>query len=318
MTTLYVSHPSGLDHHTGGLAERPERLLAIERGLAGPEFAALRRELAPKGTLETLLLVHASDYVEHVMAVAPREGFYRLSDTMVMSPGTLEAAMHGVGGVAFCVDEVMSGRVRNALLATRPNGHHAKYDAPGGGGMFNKAALAARHAQVAHGVGRVAILDFDAHHGDGAQDIFWGDPDVIACSTHEMPLYPGTGKARERGAHGQIVNVPLKAGDGGEVFLAAWRDVILPRVMEFRPDLIVIAAGFDAHGEDRLSHLELQDEDYASVTDAIMEVAEKVCGGRIVSEVEGGYRLEPLARSVRAHALALMGIHSDLVNHSRN
>lgn len=308
MTTLYVSHPSGLDHHTGGLAERPERLIAIERGLAGPEFAGLRRELAPRGRLEALLLVHSPDYVEHVMAVAPREGFHRLSDTMVMSPGTLEAAMHGIGGVIFCVDEVMGGRASNALLATRPNGHHVKYDAPGGGGLFNKAAIAARHAQVAHGVERVAILDFDAHHGDGTQYIFWGDPDVMACSTHEMPLYPGTGKARERGAHGQVVNVPLKAGDGGEAFLTAWRDIILPRVTQFAPDLIVIAAGFDAHSEDRLSHLELRDEDYAAVTRAIMAVADKVCGGRVVSEVEGGYRLEPLARSVRAHALALMGM----------
>jgi acetoin utilization deacetylase AcuC-like enzyme len=175
------------------------------------------------------------------------------------------------------------------------------------GCIFNNAAIAARHAQVVRGVERVAIVDFDVHHADGTQDIFWGDPDVMVCSTHEMPLYPGTGKPAERGAHNQIVNVPLKAGDGGEAFLAAYTDIILPRLKAFRPNLVVLSAGFDAHQRDRLSHINLDEKDFGVVTRNLMDVAMGVCSGRIVSVVEGGYDLIGLALSVRAHVASLMG-----------
>jgi acetoin utilization deacetylase AcuC-like enzyme len=250
--------------------------------------------------------VHPEAYVAALEQAAPSEGLSRLDADTLMSPGTLEAAMHAAGGATFAVDEVMSGRVANVFVATRPPGHHAERATPMGFCFFNNAAIAARHAQAAHGAGRVAIVDFDVHHGNGTQDIFWDDASVLYGSTHEMPLYPGTGAASERGAHDQIVNCPLRAGDGGEAFREAFEIAILPRLEAFGPDIVIISAGFDAHRLDPLGSLDLVEADYAWVTRKLLAVARKRCGGRVVSLLEGGYDLDGLSRSVAAHVAALM------------
>ena len=245
-------------------------------------------------------------YIQAIIAAAPREGFVEIDADTSMSPGTLEAALRAVGAAAQAVDEVMAGKVRNAFSAMRPPGHHAERAQAMGFCFFNNVAIAARHAQQAHGAERVAIVDWDVHHGNGTQDIFWDNPSVLYCSTHEMPLYPGTGATSERGEHNTIVNAPLRAGDGGERFREAFETVILPQVEAFRADLIFISAGFDAHWRDPVANLQLTEADFAWATRKLMAIADRRCGGRVVSLLEGGYDLEGLARSVAAHVKALM------------
>ncbi len=307
MTTLLLTHPASYGHEMGpGHPERPERIRAIERALEHETFRALAREQAPRVSRAALLRVHPEAYVAAIEEAAPSRGFTRLDADTLMSSGTLEAAMHAAGGANFAVDEVMSGRVVNAFVATRPPGHHAERATPMGFCFFNSAAIAARHAQAAHGAQRIAIVDFDVHHGNGTQHIFWDDRNVLYGSTHEMPLYPGTGALGERGEHNQIVNVPLRSGDGGDAFREAFEAAILPRLAAFGPDLIVISAGFDAHRLDPLGHLNLVEADYSWATRRLMAIADKSCDGRVVSLLEGGYDLEGLSGSVAAHVAALM------------
>ena len=204
------------------------------------------------------------------------------------------------------VDEVMAGTAANAFVAVRPPGHHAETARPMGFCLFNNAAIAARYAQTKHGAERAAIVDFDVHHGNGSQDIFWSDKSVMYCSTHEMPLYPGTGAKSERGDFDNIVNAPLRAGDGGEQFKQAMESVILPRLRAFKPDILIISAGFDAHTRDPLANLNLVEADFAWVTQKLLEIADQSAKGRVVSLLEGGYDLEGLSRSVAAHVTALM------------
>jgi acetoin utilization deacetylase AcuC-like enzyme len=230
----------------------------------------------------------------------------RIDADTSMSPGSFAAALRAIGGALYAVDEVMTGKAPNAFCAMRPPGHHAETVRPMGFCFFNSAAIAARHAQTKHGAERVAIVDFDVHHGNGTQEIFWSDPTVMYCSTHEMPLYPGTGARSERGEHNTIVNAPLRAGDAGEAFRAAFEQTILPRLREFGPDMVVISAGFDAHLRDPLANLNLVEADYAWVTQKLMEIADAKANGRVVSLLEGGYDLQGLAGSVAAHVTALM------------
>jgi len=307
MTTLLLSHPACLNHVTPmGHPERPDRLRAIESALEHEKFQTLAREQAPMASLETVALAHPMDYVEQVREASPREGMVRLDGDTTMSPGTFEAVMRAAGGAVQAVDEVMAGKVRNAFVATRPPGHHAETATPMGFCLFNNAAIAARHAQKQHGAERVAIVDFDVHHGNGSQDIFWNDPTVMYCSTHQMPLYPGTGAVSERGARNTIVNAPLRPGDGGDQFRQAMETAILPRLEDFGPDLIVISAGFDAHMRDPLANLNFLEPDFTWVTQKLMELADRRANGRVVSVLEGGYDLEGLAKSVAAHVTALM------------
>ena len=307
MTTLLITHPACLDHlNPAGHPERPDRLRAIERALEHERFQHLARVEAPAAALETIALCHPIDYVTAIRDATPKAGLARLDADTSMSPGSFAAALRAAGGATYAVDEVMGGRAQNAFVATRPPGHHTETARPMGFCLFNNAAIAARHAQKRHGIERAAVVDFDVHHGNGSQDIFWSDPTVMYGSTHQMPLYPGTGAKGERGEHGTVVNAPLSPGDGGEQFRAALETVILPRLRDFQPELLVISAGFDAHMRDPLANLNLLEADFDWVTRKLLEVAEKTANGRVVSVLEGGYDLQGLANSVSAHVAALM------------
>jgi len=307
MTTLYLSHSACLNHVTPpGHPERPDRLRAVEQVLEAEKFAGLIREQAPMADIETVALAHPLDYVEAIREASPREGMIALDGDTSMSPGSLEAALRAAGGAVAAVDEVVTRKVDNAFVGTRPPGHHAEIARPMGFCLFNNVAVAARHAQKKHGLARVAIVDFDVHHGNGTQDIFWNDPSVMYCSTHQMPLFPGTGDKSERGEYDNIVNAPLRAGDGGDTFREAMETTILPRLDSFGPDLVIVSSGFDAHMRDPLASLNFTEDDFAWATKKLMDLADRKSGGRLVSVLEGGYDLQGLAASVSAHVTALM------------
>jgi acetoin utilization deacetylase AcuC-like enzyme len=308
MTTLLVTHSAGLAHDMGvGHPERPDRLRAIERSLSASRFVDLVRIEAPVAERSALLRVHPEAYVAAIERASPTHGLVQLDADTAMGPGTWEAALRAAGGAVAAVDSVMSGRAANAFVAMRPPGHHAERMVAMGFCIFGNAAIAARHAAAVHGAEHVVIVDFDVHHGNGTQDIFWSDPNVLYASTHQMPLYPGTGAVGERGEYDTVVNAPLRAGDGGEAFREAMEGKVLPRIEAFRPDLLIISAGFDAHRRDPLANLDFTEADYAWVTAKLMDIAERCCSGRIVSVLEGGYDLQALSNSVAMHVATLMG-----------
>jgi acetoin utilization deacetylase AcuC-like enzyme len=307
VTTLLITSDAFLAHVTpAGHPERADRLRVLHQHFAGADFAAAARADAPRAMLEAATLAHGAGYVDKLAAASPQNGLVALDPDTVMSPGTLDAALHGVGAAMLAVDEVIAGRAANAFCLQRPPGHHAEISTAMGFCLFNHVAIAARHARRAHGLDRVAILDWDVHHGNGTQDIFWKDKQALYASLHEMPLYPGTGDADETGEFGQIVNAPLRAGDDGAIFLARLRDDVLPKIEAFRPDLVIVSAGFDAHRRDPLANLMLEAADFGAATRLVMDAADRLCGGRIVSVLEGGYDLVGLTQSADAHMRMLM------------
>jgi acetoin utilization deacetylase AcuC-like enzyme len=307
MSTLLITHPACLDHLTPlGHPERPDRLRAIERALEAEKFQTLARSQAPLAALETIALCHPMDYIVEVREASPREGMIHLDADTAMSPGTFEASLRAAGGAIYAVDEVLTKKAANAFVATRPPGHHAETARPMGFCLFDNAAIATRYAQQRYGIASAAIVDFDVHHGNGSQEIFWSDKTVMYCSTHQMPLFPGTGAVGETGEHNTVVNAPLRPGDGGAAFRAAFESRILPRLSEFKPELVIISAGFDAHMRDPLANINLAEADFVWATQKLMDLADSCAGGRVVSLLEGGYDLQALGNSVAAHVATLM------------
>ncbi|HTV86068.1 MAG TPA: histone deacetylase family protein [Dyella sp.] len=300
------THETCLRHDPGpGHPESPARLRAVLQALDQDRFASLDRVEAPRATREQLLRVHTAAHIDRILDILPASGTVRLDEDTLMSPASAEAGLRAAGALVAAVDAVMRGSATRAFCAVRPPGHHATPDQAMGFCLFNNVAVAAAHAIAAHGLKRVAIADFDVHHGNGTQDIFHKDPRVLFVSSHESPLYPGTGSAEERGA-GNIVNAPLSPGEGSYEFRALWNDALLPRLHAFKPQLVLVSAGFDAHRDDPLSNLRLQAEDYAWITERLLDLAHAHAGGRLVSTLEGGYDLAALAASASAHVGALL------------
>ena len=307
MTTLLITHPDCREHITpSGHPESPARLMAIEKILATEAFAALAREEAPLADETHLLLAHDAGLVEAVREHVPEEGLFAIDPDTWLSPGSWLAALRAAGAAVRAVQAVALREVENAFCAIRPPGHHAERHKSMGFCLFNNAAIAARFLTEEVGVERVAIVDFDVHHGNGTQDIVWDEADIMYCSTHQHPAYPGTGQASETGAHGNVVNCPLPPQSDGRRFREAVRTRILPALNDFAPEFIIISAGFDAHARDPLASLNLTEEDYAWITLRLMEVADTHADGRIVSVLEGGYDLKALAASVAVHVKVLM------------
>jgi acetoin utilization deacetylase AcuC-like enzyme len=311
-TTLLVTHRAFAKHDPGAFhPERPARMQAIDEALSAPEFNLLARREAPTrdDAEEAILRAHTRAYFDRVRSGAKDTGHlpYEFDSDTVMSAGTWEAAMRAVSAGLLAVDAVMdsSSGIKNSFCQIRPPGHHAEPARAMGFCFFSNIAIAALYARVRHGASRVAVVDFDVHHGNATQKIFWPDKDLFYGSTHEMPLFPGTGALSETGA-GNIFNAPLKAGDGSAVFREAVNTRILPALDAFRPDMIFISAGFDAHEGDPLAHIRLLEPDFEWVTEQLMELAARRCGGRIVSMLEGGYELGALGRSAAAHVRTLM------------
>jgi acetoin utilization deacetylase AcuC-like enzyme len=298
MVTALITHKAFYDHVTPqGHPEQVARLDAVLGALAGMD---LLRVDAPLAADDDLLRAHPKGHVDTIKAAAPSEGWRSLDADTHMSIGTLEAAYRAVGGVIKAVDLVMAGEAGNAFAAVRPPGHHAERETAMGFCFFGSVAVAAKHALEFHGLKRVAILDFDVHHGNGTQDLVEDDARILFCSSHQMPLYPGTGAAHETGV-GNVVNVPLPDGCGSSKFRAAWEREVFPRVEAFKPELLLISAGFDAHADDPLAGMMLHEDDFAWITGKLCDLADKHCSGRVVSALEGGYDLEALGRSARAH-----------------
>ncbi len=310
VTTALITHPACLEHDTGPYhPETAERLRAVLVALEAPEFSHLLRELAPMATIEQLSRVHPQAYVEGILSIRPELGEpVQLDGDTVMSHGSAEAAARAAGGACMAVDAVMEGWARAAFAAVRPPGHHAEPNRPMGFCLFNNAAVAAMHARARWGIQRVAVVDFDVHHGNGTQAMFAADPDLFYASSHQSPCYPGTGEPWERGVAENIVNAPLHPRDGSAAFRSAWSNIILPALDEFAPGLLIVSAGFDAHVADPLAQIRLETIDYEWITRQLVAVAEKHCSGRLVSVLEGGYDLDSLAASVTVHVRGLMRI----------
>jgi len=303
MTTALITHAECLDHVTPeGHPERVARLEHVLHALAGLD---LIRERAPQGRNEDILRVHPEAHLDHIRKTAPLEGRAKLDAETWMSVGSLNAAYRAVGAVTRGVDMVMGGEAQNVFCAIRPPGHHAEAETPMGFCLFGNAAIAAKYALDHHGLDRVAIVDFDVHHGNGTQDLLWDEARVLTVTSQQMPLWPGSGGRNEQGSHGQVVNVPLEPDSGGAEMRAAYEKYVFPRLRKFEPQLIVISAGFDAHRDDPLANLNWVEDDFRWITRQLCAIADETAEGRVVSTLEGGYDLQALAASTKAHVEAL-------------
>jgi len=307
MTTLLYTHPSCLEHDPGQYhPETPARLKAVLAALSAPEFAALERREAPEATLEDLSRVHPPHFVERLLAAVPEAGHVGIDADTVMSPQSGAAALHAAGAVAAAVDAIIAGEADNAFCAVRPPGHHAEPNRAMGFCLFNNVAVGALRARQVHGLARVAVIDFDVHHGNGTQAAFWDNQSLFYGSTHQWPLYPGTGSSGETGVAGNIVNVPLPPISGSQAFRQGMTRILLPALDTFAPEMVLISAGFDAHRSDPLAQLLLDEADYTWATEQLLDVARRHSSGRVVSTLEGGYDLVALGSSAAAHVRVLM------------
>ncbi len=303
MSTIIISHDDCLRHDPGPKhPESTHRVKAVMTGLE--DIRGLQYLPAPRVSHEQIKRVHPSEFWQQITSMEPSEGRATIDADTFLSKGSVDAALRASGGLCFAIDQILENKALRAFCAVRPPGHHSEPEQAMGFCLLNHVAIGARHALQNPGIKRVAIIDFDVHHGNGTQAVFEQDPDVLFVSSHQLPLYPGTGKPGETGC-GNILNLPLVAGDGGHAFRGAWKESGLPAVHNFHPDLILVSAGFDAHQRDPLAQLELQDADYRWITDAIRDIAEVCCAGRVASILEGGYDLEALASASRAHVLSL-------------
>lgn len=306
MTTALLTHPDCLAHVTpDGHPERVARLQTVLKTLEDPAFDALDRRAAPRASAAAIARAHPDPYWAAITANAPTEGWAQIDGDTFLSPGSVAAAERAAGAVIAAVDLVIGGEASNAFCAVRPPGHHAESDRAMGFCLLSSAAIGALHALAEHGLDRVAIVDFDVHHGNGSQEIFERDGRVLYASTHEWPLFPGTGRDSETGV-GNIVNACLPSGSGGAAFKAAFETRVLPALDAFDPQLVIISAGFDAHARDPLAGLALSEDDLAWATSALCDLAAARCQGRVVSTLEGGYDLQALGLCVDAHVRTLM------------
>ena len=309
MKTALCTHPACLEHDTGlGHPECAERLKVVLAALDAEPFAELDRRVAPRAEIEQIARVHHRPYIDHVFASVPKHGHAGLDADTVISAGSGEAALRAAGALCAAVDDVMSGSIRNAFCAVRPPGHHAEAGGAMGFCLFNNVAIGAAHARAIHGLKRVAIIDFDVHHGNGTQEFCENEAGLFYASTHQSPLYPGSGHARERGQFNNIVNAPLKPMSGSPEFRHAMTMNILPAMEEFEPELVLISAGFDGHSHDPLAGLHLVEDDFIWATRKLGDLARRHCRGRIVSTLEGGYNFTALASSCAVHVRGLMAL----------
>jgi acetoin utilization deacetylase AcuC-like enzyme len=310
LSTLLVSQRNYESHvMPSGHPERAERIRAIEEALAADRFVPLLRRDAPAGDLQLAELVHGPTYLDQLRRIRPAEGIAQIDEDTFISSGSLDAAATALGAGLAALDAVATGEARNAFCAVRPPSHHAEVDVPMGFCLVNSIAIVAREAQRKYGAERVAIVDFDVHHGNGTQDIFESDASVLYASSHQMPLFPGTGNPGETGV-GNIFNLALPAGSGHDVMEEGYESRVFPALEAFRPDFLLISAGFDADYRDPLAGLNWRPADFAWLTRRLMGIADQSCDGRIVSMLEGGYDRQGLATGVAAHVAALMGIDS--------
>ena len=305
MTTALITHAECLEHVTPD--GHPERVARLEHVLHALQDLDLKRETAPNVDPAHLAYVHPQSHIDAIASGVPTDGFNQLDGDTWLSPGSLRAAHRAAGAVVRAVDMVLGGEVGNAFCAIRPPGHHAETATPMGFCLFGNAAIAAKHALEGHGLSRVAVVDFDVHHGNGTQDLLWSEPRALVITSQQMPLWPGTGQPSERGAHNNVMNVPLAPRSGGAEMRAAYEAQVFPRLRDFEPELIIISAGFDAHQDDPLAELNWSTDDFGWLTRQLVSLAKELCEGRIVSTLEGGYDLTALAESTREHVQELMG-----------
>ncbi|AXT27795.1 histone deacetylase family protein [Ruegeria sp. AD91A] len=304
MTTALLTHADCLSHVTPD--GHPERVARLEHILHALEALDLERVTAPLAADDDLLRIHPESYIRDIRSARPSNGFAQIDGDTFLSPGSVDAAYRAAGAVVRAVDLVLSGEASNAFCAVRPPGHHAETETAMGFCLFGNAALAAKHALDHHGLNRVAVVDFDVHHGNGTQDLLWDEARALVITSQQMPLWPGSGRPEETGVHDTVVNIPLAPGSGGSEMRAAYETKAFPRLRAFRPELIIISAGFDAHQDDPLANLNWATDDFAWITAELCRIADEVCSGRIVSTLEGGYDLNALAEATRAHVEELI------------
>ncbi|MDE0765288.1 MAG: histone deacetylase family protein [Amylibacter sp.] len=307
MPTAYITHSDFYKHLTPtGHPEQVDRLRVIEDALAKPNFDTLLRISAPVGTMDQVELCHPQDYVLQIKNACPSHGYVNLDGDTHVSVGSFDAAMRAVGGVCSAIDLVMGGEAYNAFCATRPPGHHAETNKSMGFCLFGTVSIGAKYAIRKYGLSRIAIIDFDVHHGNGTQDLVWNDPNIMFVTSQQIPLWPGTGEVSEIGAHNNVINLPLKPYSSGAELMAAYQHSIFPKLAVYKPEILLISAGFDAHINDPLANLNFSTEDFKDITKMLCEFADNHCHGRVVSTLEGGYDLPSLADSVAAHVNVLM------------